>query len=82
MATYLARSPNGLDNWHTLTTLQLYASQPQIWLNSWSDDILLVFEYAPPNCGNNHVIYQYTSLNALIQNDIYEKLNISRSLGA
>ena len=47
-----------------------------------SDDILFAYESSPGFKGNNIVMRQYTSLDAMIANNFTDKLNITRSLGA
>jgi hypothetical protein len=80
--TFLGRSKNGIDKWEPLVLIADSASMGRVWLSDSSDDILFAYESSPGFKGNNIVMRQYTSLDAMIANNFTDKLNITHSLGA
>lgn len=60
--TFLAKSPDGLNNWEKVVLLEKHASQAKIWLNPNGEDILMAYESSPGFNGNNLAVVHYSSL--------------------
>jgi len=72
--TFLARSPDGLNNWEQIVILQDNASQGKVWINPDGHDILLLFETAA-NDGNYISIKHYKNLASMKRADSFDRMH-------
>ena len=78
---YLVESKDGLDHWHDVRKIDLFASQGKAWLNPNGEDIVIAYEQSNATWGGNSVrLLHYKNLAELREGHPAEQLDLPKSL--